>query len=260
MSCLKPTAENPMISVRGISHAYGDKQVLRGVSFDAQAGEVVAILGNNGAGKSTLITCINKIRSPKSGSVVVAGQDFYEMSRIERARHMSYVAQKSEAHQITVFDAILLGRKPYIKWGLGPEDIDKCNAVIEHMGLEDFKLRMIDELSGGELQKVMLARALVQEPQVLLLDEPTSNLDPKNQHAVLSFVHDIARSHNITVLVVLHDVSHALRYCDKFLMLQGGQVYSYGDASSVTEQAIFDIYGVESSIVDIHGRKVVVVN
>jgi len=249
-----------MIAVKGISHAYHDKAVLNDVGFEAEAGEVVAILGNNGAGKSTLITCINKIQTPKSGKVFVGGQDFFELSRNERARCMSYVAQKSEAHQITVFDAILLGRKPYIKWALSDEDIDKCNAVIEHMGLEDFKLRAIDELSGGELQKVMLARALVQEPQVLLLDEPTSNLDPKNQHAVLSFVQDVARQHQITVLVVLHDVSHALRYCDKFLLLQSGEVYSYGDEASVTEKAIFDIYGVKSSIVCINGHKVVIVD
>ncbi|MCL2606022.1 MAG: ABC transporter ATP-binding protein [Coriobacteriia bacterium] len=251
---------SPMISVRGISHAYHDKAVLNDVSFEARAGECVAILGNNGAGKSTLITCVNKIRTPKSGEVFVRGQNFFEMSRNERARTMSYVAQSNEASQITVFDAILLGRKPYIKWSLSPEDIDKCNAVIEHMGLEDFKLRNIDELSGGELQKVMLARALVQEPKVLLLDEPTSSLDLKNQHAVLSFVRDIATHHHITVLTVLHDLGLALRYCDKFLLLQAGKVYSYGDQSTITEQAIFDIYGVKSHIVEVEDRKVVIVD
>ncbi|MCL2403310.1 MAG: ABC transporter ATP-binding protein [Coriobacteriia bacterium] len=249
-----------MISVQGITQSYGNKTVLSEVSFEAKAGECVAILGNNGAGKSTLITCVAKIQSPQSGEVFVDGQNFFELSRNERARTMSYVAQKSEANQITVFDAILLGRKPYIKWALSDEDIDKCNAVIEHMGLEDFKLRSIDELSGGELQKVMLARALVQEPKVLLLDEPTSNLDPKNQHAVLSFVQEIAKQHQITVLVVLHDVSHALRYCDKFLLMHDGEVYSYGDKSSITEQAIFDIYGVKSSIVEVKGQRIVVVD
>jgi len=249
-----------MISIKNINHSYRNKVTLQDVSFEANAGECVAILGNNGAGKSTLITCINKIQTPASGEVYVGGQDFYALSRVERARHMSYVAQKNEAQQITVFDAILLGRKPYIKWALGAEDIDKCNAVIEHMGLEDFKLRSIDELSGGELQKVMLARALVQEPQVLLLDEPTSNLDPKNQHAVLQFVQEVARQHQITVLIVLHDVSHALRYCDKFLFLHDSKVYSYGDKSSVTEQAILDVYGVKSSIVEVNGHKVVIVD
>jgi len=248
------------ISVQDISHAYHDKTVLKDISFEAEAGKCVAILGNNGAGKSTLVTCISKIRTPKSGKVIVDGKDFFALSRIERARHMSYVAQKSEVSQITVFDAILLGRKPYIKWMLSAEDISKCNAVIEHMGLEDFKLRPIDELSGGELQRVMLARALVQEPQVLLLDEPTSNLDPKNQHDVLSLVQKVAREHQIAALIILHDISHALRYCDKFLLMQAGEVYSYGDESSITEQAIYDIYGVKSSIIEVNSRKVVIVD
>jgi len=252
--------QTPLLSVRDISHSYHDKQVLNNISFEAEGGDCVAILGNNGAGKSTLVTCISKIRNATSGTVYVDGENFFALSRNERARCMSYVAQKSEAHQITVYDAILLGRKPYITWALRAEDIDTCNAVIEHMGLEDLKLRNIDELSGGELQKVMLARALVQEPKVLLLDEPTSSLDPKNQHAVLSFVQEVAKQQGITVLVVLHDIGHALRYCDRFLLLRDGEVYSYGCEESITEEAIFDLYGVKSSIVEVSGRKVVVVD
>ncbi|MCL2437544.1 MAG: ABC transporter ATP-binding protein [Coriobacteriia bacterium] len=249
-----------MISVRGISHSYGGKVVLRDISFEAQAGECVAILGNNGAGKSTLITCIGKIKNAKSGEVDVDGQSFFDRTRNERARTMSYVAQKSEVSQMTVMDAVLLGRKPYISWALSSEDVEKCAAIIEHMELEDFRTRSIDELSGGELQKVMLARALAQEPRVLLLDEPTSNLDPKNQHDVLSFVQAIAKHHQLTVLIVLHDISHALRYCDKFLLMQDGAVYSYGDDSTITEEAIFDIYGVASSIIEVNNRKVVIVD
>ena len=248
-----------MIEVRGISQSYGKKSVLTDISFDAAAGQCVAILGNNGAGKSTLVGCINRIQAPDAGAVHVDGQDFYGMSRRQRAQNMSFVAQKSEASQMTVYDAILMGRKPYITWALGPDDISKCNAVIEHMGLEDFKLRMIDELSGGELQKVMIARALVQEPKVLVLDEPTSNLDPKNQHDVLRFVQEVARYHQITVLIVLHDVSHALRYCDKFLLLEGGTVYSYGDAETITEEAMVDIYGIQAQIVEVNGHKMVAV-
>jgi iron complex transport system ATP-binding protein len=255
-----PTAGTALIKVENISYAYHNKVVLEDIGFESHAGECVAILGNNGAGKSTLITCINKIRTPKTGAVIVEGQDLHQMSRIERARQLSYVAQKSEANQITVFDAILLGWKPYIKWALTQADVNICNAVVEKMGLEDFRLRYIDELSGGELQKVMLARALVQEPQVLLLDEPTSNLDPKNQRDVLSLVQKIVEHHQITALIVLHDISHALRYCDKFLLLKEGKVYSYGDESTITEEAIFDVYGVKSTIIKVNDRKVVIVD
>jgi iron complex transport system ATP-binding protein len=234
--------------------------VLNKISFDAKAGECVAILGNNGAGKSTLISCINRILRASAGEVYVDGKDFFALSRNERARAMSYVAQKNEVSHMTVMDAVLLGRKPYIGWALQSEDIEKCHAVIEHMGLSDFRARNIDELSGGELQKVMLARALAQEPKVLLLDEPTSNLDPKNQHDVLSFVQEIAREHQISVLVVLHDISHALRYCDKFLLLHEAEVYDYGDESVISEKAMLDVYGVQSSIIEFGGRKLVVVD
>ena len=248
-----------MISVDRISHSYKDKPVLHDVSFEVASGQCMAILGNNGAGKSTLVSAVAKIINPKTGNVQVDGRDFYHLSRNNRARLLAYVAQKNEASQVSVYDTILLGRKPYIKWALESEDFKKCDEVIHQMGLDSFKQRMVDELSGGELQKVMIARALVQDPKVLILDEPTSNLDPKNQHDVLSLVQSIARSHQIAVLIVLHDVTHALRYCDQFLMLKNGEVYSFGDKSSVSEKAIFDIYGVKSNIVEINGQKIVAV-
>ena len=115
--------------------------------------------------------------------------------------------------QTTVFDCVLLGRKPYIRWAVGEEDLRLCTAMIHRVGLEALELRSLDELSGGELQKVMLARALVQRPKVLLLDEPTSNLDHRNQYEMMDLVREVAREQHITVLIVLHDLNLALRYC-----------------------------------------------
>jgi len=248
-----------MIEVRNISYAYGKKEVVKNVSFDAQPGECVGILGNNGSGKSTLITCLNKIRAPKTGSVCIGGQDTSKMSRTETARRISYVAQKNEVSQITVFDAVLMGRKPYIKWAISQEDIDICDATIEKMGMSEFSLRYVNELSGGELQKVMLARALVQQPQLLLLDEPTSNLDPKNQHEMLSLVRGLAAERSISALIVIHDISLAMRYCDKFLFMKSGSVFAYGGESIVTEETILSVYGIDCTITEIGGRKIVVV-
>jgi len=249
-----------MIEVRNISFSYGKNEVLKNISFDVQPGDCVGILGNNGAGKSTLITCMNKILTPKTGEVYIGNQDILKMGRMEAARRISYVAQKNEISQMTVFDSVLLGRRPYIKWALTQEDTGICNTVIEQLGLSEFKLRYIDELSGGELQKVMLARALVQRPKLLLLDEPTSNLDPKNQHEMLALIQGLAKEQNISVLIVIHDLSLALRYCSKFLLMRDGVVFKYGDESIITEEAISVVYGINSSVTEVNGRKIVVVD
>ena len=250
-----------MIQVEKISYSYGIGQhdVLKNISFDASYGECVGILGNNGVGKSTLITCLCKIRTPKSGHVCIDRRDIHKMKRLEAARLIAYVAQKNEISQMTVFDSVLLGRKPYIKLSVSQADLDICESVIEQVGLSDFRLRYVNELSGGELQKVMLARALVQQPKLLLLDEPTSNLDPKSQHEMLALVRKLALESKISVFMVLHDISLALRYCDQFLFLKQGEVYKYGDDSIVTKETIADVYDINGEVVEIDGRKVFVI-
>jgi len=249
-----------VIEIRNLSFAYGKQRVLDNVSFTAQSGECVAILGNNGAGKSTLITCLNRILTPQSGEVRIDGIPVRQMSRSEMARTIGYVAQKNEMSHATVFDCVLLGRKPYIKWGVSQEDMDLCEAVIRLVGLADFQLRSLDELSGGELQKVMLARALVQQPKMLLLDEPTSNLDPRNQYEMMALVQKIAREQGITVLIVIHDLNLALRYCDRFYFLKDHRGYSYGGVETVTGKTIEDVYGIHAEIADVNGKRVIILN
>ena len=248
-----------MIEVINISFSYGKKPILRDVTFTAQAGECVGILGNNGVGKSTLITCINRIRIPAAGEVRIDGKPVASMTRNELARSIAYVAQKNEMTQTTVFDCVLLGRKPYIKWGVSQEDLDLCTEMIRRVGLEELQLRSLDELSGGELQKVMLARALVQQPKVLLLDEPTSNLDPRNQYDMMALVQEIAREQGITVLIVIHDLNLALRYCDRFYFLKDGKGYCYGGLEVVTDHIIETVYGIRAHVAELDGRKLVVI-
>jgi iron complex transport system ATP-binding protein len=248
-----------MIEIKNISFSFSANEVLKNIGFDLLPGECVGILGKNGAGKSTLVTCLNKIRTPKTGGVYIDGRDILKMGRLETARRVSYVAQKNEICQMTVFDSVLLGRKPYIKWAVSQEDIDICDSTIEQVGMSEFKLRHIDELSGGELQKVILARALVQQPKLLLLDEPTSNLDPKNQHEMLALVRELAGERGIGVLIVIHDLSLALRYCHKFLFIKDGNVFRYGDESVITEETISAVYGIASVVTNINGRKIVVI-
>lgn len=248
-----------MIEVQNLSFSYGHHPVLSHVGFTAQSGECVGILGNNGAGKSTLITCINRIRTPDSGSVLIDGKAVGNMSRRELARSVAYVAQKNEMSQATVFDCVLLGRKPYIRWAVGEEDLRLCTAMIHRVGLEALELRSLDELSGGELQKVMLARALVQRPKVLLLDEPTSNLDPRNQYEMMELVREVAREQHITVLIVIHDLNLALRYCDRFFFLKDGSGYRYGGLEVVDQHTIESVYGVCAKVMDVGGRRIVII-
>lgn len=241
-----------MVEVKGVTFAYkpGTGNVLEDVSFAVGQNQCIAVLGNNGAGKSTLLKCINGICPPLRGEVLVGGSSVSGMTRNETARNISYVAQNNISLNMTVFDAILLGRKPYITWDATSQDMHIVHGIIKKMQLEDFALRSVAELSGGERQKVMLARALAQEPKLLLLDEPTSNLDPRNQHEVLRMVKIIAREHNISVVIVIHDLNLAIRYCDRFLFLKDSRVFAYGGLESMTPENIEEVYQIHVHIIE----------
>nr|WP_243686846.1 ABC transporter ATP-binding protein [Methanobacterium formicicum] len=173
-------------------------------------------------------------------------------------KKIGYVPQNSETGYITVFDAVLLGRKPYIKWDVSRGDIELTEKVLKVMGLEDYSLRYINELSGGELQKVVIARALVQEPQILLLDEPTSDLDLKNQLEVMKIIKDVSSTRKIASVVVMHDINLALRYSDKFIILKDGQVFTTGGKEVITPEIIKETYGVDVHVTNYEGIPVVI--
>lgn len=249
-----------MVNVKDISFSYGKsgRTVLDHVGFDLENGQCLAILGNNGAGKSTLLKCIDRILKPRTGSVLVDGKNVFAMSGQEMAQNIAYVPQSTGSINMTVFDAVLLGRKPYIKWDATEKDRQIVRDILAKMHLEDFALRNMAELSGGEAQKAMLARALAQEPRLLLLDEPTSSLDPRSQHTVMQSVRAIAREHNICVITVLHDLNLAIRYCDRFLFLKGSQVYACGGPEIMTPDHIEAVYDMHVHIVDSMGIPVIV--
>jgi iron complex transport system ATP-binding protein len=161
--------------------------------------------------------------------------------------------------RLTVYDTVLLGRKPYMRFAPVQNDYDVVDAAIARMQLEKLKLRYIDELSGGELQKVVLARALAQQPKVLLLDEPTASLDLRNQHEVMKIVAQIARDDGISAVIVIHDLNLALKYCDRFLMLREGEAYCYGDRDVVNPESIRAVYGVETVVTENNGERCVMV-
>lgn len=245
-----------MISVSNLAFSYNkDAQILKDISFELEEGFFLALLGNNGAGKSTLLKCLNGIYRGNNGFIHIGEKELVSMSRNEVARTMAYVEQSNEATQFTVYDAVLMGRKPYIRVSPTKEDIEITEQAIARMDLKKFSMRYIDQLSGGELQKVVIARALAQQPKILLLDEPTSNLDLHNQHEVMRTMQAIAETDRIIVIVVIHDLNLALRYCNRFLLMKDGLVYDFGDNSIITDKAIYDLYNVDATVTEINGKK-----
>lgn len=249
-----------MLEVKNLEFAYKKNapKVLNDITCDLEQGHMIAILGNNGAGKSTLLKCLNRINRISSGGICVDGKDLCEISLRSMAQQIAFVPQRSEPNQLLVFDAVLLGRRPYIQWDVSSEDKRIVNDVIHQMGLQQYASRYINELSGGELQKVVLARALAQQPEYLLLDEPTSALDPKNQHEILRIVQKISHNQHISVIIVIHDLDLAVRYCDRFLFVSDSKIYSYGDVSTVTEKAVKDVYDLDVDIIEYDGKKLIV--
>lgn len=249
-----------MIEARDIFFGYrGDAAVLRGLSFQEEGGHFVALLGNNGAGKSTFLKCLNRILEPKEGVITVDCAGLARMPRGEIAKKLAYVEQHTEAAQLSVYDTVLLGRKPHMRFGPSAEDYRVVDEALSRFGLSKMSLRSIDELSGGELQKVVLARAVAQKPRILLLDEPTASLDLRNQHEVMRIAAEIAGKDGIMVIVVIHDLNLALKYCDRFLFVHDGVSFCYGDSSVVTEELIDKVYGVKTEIMEMAGTKYVMV-
>lgn len=248
-----------ILEVDGVRLSYDGRPVLEGVEFKVSRGSMCAVLGNNGAGKTTLLKCVAAILPPRSGVVLIEGVGNHTISARELARRLGYVAQRQErVARLTVFDAVLLGRKPYLRWGVGGRDVEVVEKVLAAMGMRDLSLRFLDELSGGELQKVFIARALAQEPAVLLLDEPTNNLDLRNQLEVMSMVKREVRERGMAALVAIHDLNLALRFCDLFLMLKDGRIFACGGEEAVNPDSVRCTYGVEVVVREEGGRKVVI--
>ena len=249
-----------MIEVNNISyHYHGGKDVLKDVSFTLEQGQFLAILGNNGVGKSTLLKCLNKILRADSGQVLLDGENILQMSNHQVSRRMAFVAQTVPNTQMTVHDVVMLGRRPYMKFGFTEKDHQIVHSAMDRLNLDPLRGRFLNQLSGGERQKVMLARALAQQPKLLLLDEPTSSLDIHNQYQVLEIVRELCHHDGLTAVVVIHDLNLALRFCDRFLLLRQGQVYAYGDYRILTPEALKAVYQIDGRVVEVENQRMVLV-
>jgi iron complex transport system ATP-binding protein len=232
--------------------------VLEDIQMTVGANEILTILGPNGVGKTTLLKCINGLLKTRNGTIMVDGEETRKMSRVEVAKRMGYVPQRADVSQITVFDSVLLGRKPHITWDVSKKDIKITKDAINRLGLSELSLKYINEISGGELQKVQLARALVQEPKVLLLDEPTSSLDLCNQHQIMSTLVDVVKHNDLTAIMTMHDINLALRYSDKFLMLKEGKIFVAGGHEVITPENIEAVYELPVNVANYMGRPIII--
>jgi len=244
--------------VNGINFSYKSKHVLDNVSFSLEADEVVSILGPNGVGKTTLIKCIDKVLKPDSGSVFVEEANLHDMSKKDIAKNVGYVAQRTETSRTTVFDSVLLGRKPHFEWNVTQKDIRLAGRVLHLLGLDGLALKYVDEISGGEYQLVQIARVLVQQPKVILLDEPTSSLDLSNQHMIMHLIRNIVKKNHMVAIMVIHDLNLAFRHSDKFILMKQGMVYAVGGHEIITPENIKEVYNIDSYVENVRGIPVVI--
>jgi iron complex transport system ATP-binding protein len=247
-----------ILDIHGLAFTYNSHPVLDDVAFSLAGGELLAILGPNGVGKTTLLKCVNAIHRPMRGAVMVEGRDVLGMRPNEIALSVGYVAQRSEPARLTVFDAVLMGRKPHIRWRVSEHDLEIVESALRRLHLNTLALRHIDRLSGGELQKVAIARALVQEPRLLLLDEPTSSLDLRSQVDIMTMIRRVVDEHRIGAIMTMHDLNTALRYADKVIFLKDGAIHSRGFAREVTREVIEEVYGVSVHIHHVNGHPLIV--
>jgi len=195
--------------VKDLSFSYGNKRILKGISLNADEGEIISIAGPNGSGKSTLLKCLN-MTLKSQGTIFFGDINLKKMKSRQRAQLIAYVPQNiSGSFPLTVFDMVLLGRRPYIGWRAGARDFAIVSEIISFMGLSHLMLKNYNRLSGGERQKVLIARALAQEPKLFFLDEPTSNLDLKHQLEVFACLKEISKRDGISTIITIHDLNLA---------------------------------------------------
>ena len=247
-----------MLKVENLSFSYHrGTPVLSGASLELKQGEVGILLGKNGCGKTTLFKNILGIEKPAKGELLFEGKDLRKMKRRERARYIAYVPQHIHFGDLTVFDSVLMGRVSYFGMKAGREDYAAVEKLLEDMQLTAFAHRSAEELSGGEKQKIAIARAMAQEPKLMVFDEPTGNLDMANEQLIMQEARKLAREKGISILSSLHDLNQALYFGDKFFFMKDGVVKYRGGREIVTEAVIRDIFDTAVRIMEINGQKII---
>ena len=248
-----------MLKVEDLRFSYGKRteHVLNGAALELQQGQIGIVLGKNGSGKTTLFKNILGIEKPKNGRIFFDGENLLKMNRRERARRIAYVPQHIHFGDLTVFDSVLMGRVSYFGMKAGMEDYIAVEKILKDMQLLDFADRSAEALSGGEKQKIAIARAIAQEPKLMVFDEPTGNLDIANEQLIIEEAKKLAREKNIGILCSLHDLNRAISFGDRFYFMKDGIVKYTGGKDIVTEEVIRDIFDVDMHIRSIDGHRVI---
>lgn len=246
------------LAVKNLTFGYSkERAVLSDISITVGQNEVLSILGPNGTGKTTLLKCVNQLLKPQAGEISFDGRVISDMRREEVAKIIAYVPQyTNDFFSMQVVQAVMMGRLPYVRRNYTERDKQIVFDLLRKMDLEKFAFRNIKEMSGGERQRVFIARAMAQQPRIIILDEPTSSLDLKNQLFILRTITDLAKRETLTIVMTMHDLNLASLFSNKILMLKDAKVFAYGGAQEVlTEDNVEAMYGVNARVTVEDGYK-----
>lgn len=248
-----------MIKIQNLTFKYTGKNpnVLNGIDLELESGEIGILLGRNGAGKTTLFKTILGLCRPSGGTITFDGKDLLNMPRKERAALIAYVPQHIHFGDLSVYDSVLSGRVSHFGLKAGKSDYQIVDEIIGEMGLDAFADRIAENLSGGEKQKVAIARALAQDPKMLIFDEPTGNLDLANEELLISEAKKAAGVRNITVLSSMHDLNQAIYMGDRFFFMKDGKIRYDGGENIITSEIIKEIFDINRKIIEVDDRKVI---
>lgn len=240
-----------MFEARDIHFSYNGAAILQGISLQVEPGEMVALAGPNGTGKTTLLRCLLGLLNPHQGATEIDGRPGSDLGPRELARTVAWVPQSTRCRfPMPVFDMVLLGRRPHMGWSPSMKDRQAAVSALERLGIVDLAFRDFDSLSGGQRQKVLVARALAQDAPYMFLDEPTSSLDLRHQLEVLELFVQESRERRRGVLLAIHDLNLARRFADRVVLLHEGLVHRHGQAEDVlTPETVRTVYGVESELI-----------
>ncbi len=238
-----------------------DNLFFKDLNLVVEASKITALIGSNGCGKTTLLKNIANLFQLKSGEIIYDDIYLNKLENKQRAKILSYMSQHSSVvEKISALDTILLGRKPYIKYTYSKSDYELANKFISILNLESIIKKNFDSLSGGEKQRVLLAKALMQEPKVLLLDEPNNHLDPKNQIEALQLIEFVSKKFNLITIIVLHDINLALRLAQNIIMMKNKEIINHINIEDLTKEHLESIFSMEMDFVNHKGLKTVIFN
>ncbi|MGD9129999.1 MAG: ABC transporter ATP-binding protein [Candidatus Bathyarchaeota archaeon] len=241
-----------VLTIDGIDCSYGSVNVLKDVNFEVKSGEFIGVLGPNGSGKTTLLRSISRVLKPKKGAILIGKEDVYSMKTVDVAKQMAVVPQTTPmTFDFTALEVVLMGRNPHMsRFQMeGKKDVEIAKNSMKATRTWEFADRPVTELSGGEMQRVIIARALTQEPQILLLDEPTTHLDISNQLEIMDLIKELCVTKQLLIVAVFHDFNLAARYCESIILLKDGKIVAVGKSdATLTSENVKEVFSVDTIV------------